>query len=65
VLFFWGKFSQPGKEKKKKGAKGTKGVFQKRKKEPKSSHYMRKKKNLNSSYLDNSFQQVVKLHEES
>jgi hypothetical protein len=35
---------------KREGAKGTKGVFQKRKKGS-SHHIMRKKKNLSSSYL--------------
>jgi hypothetical protein len=52
------KYSQISEEKKKKGAKSTKGVFH-GKNGPKSPYY--EGKNPSSSYLENKFQQVIKL----
>jgi hypothetical protein len=52
------KYSQLSNEKKQKGAKSTKGVFC-GKNGPKSPYY--EGKNTSSSYLENKFQQVIKL----
>jgi hypothetical protein len=52
------KYSQISEEKKKKGAKSTTGFFLE-KNGPKSPYYERK--NPRSSYLENKFQQVIKL----